>query len=107
MLNQVILVGRVVEALVSNAGSDEKSKTIIKLDIKRSFKNPETGDFDTDLVEVSLWDNITNQLSDQIKIGNLIGIKGRIQQSTIKTLSGLVAIPEIYGEKITFISTRE
>ena len=82
-----------------------KLKTIIKLEIKRSFKNPETNDFDSDIVSVKLWNNIADQVSDQLKIGSLVGIKGRVQQTMIETAKGQMSIPEICGEKITFIST--
>lgn len=106
MLNQIILVGRITENPMCEKDNDGKQKTIIKLEIKRSFKNPDTNDFDSDIITVKLWSDIASQASDQLKIGSLVGVKGRVQQTMIETVKGLINIPEILGEKITFISAR-
>lgn len=96
MLNQVVMVGRMVADLeVSTEG--EKEKAILKIAIPRSFKNAD-GEYETDFVACSLWDGIAKNTAEYCKKGDIVGIKGRIQSR-----DGAI---EIIAEKVTFLSSK-
>jgi single-stranded DNA-binding protein len=76
MLNQVVLVGKAVG--VSLKISEERLSSSVTMEIERSFRNP-GGDYEKDYLEVKL----TRELAEQIKLGALVGIKGRLTPDSI------------------------
>lgn len=98
MLNQVILVGR-----IGNIEKGEKTK--ITLAIPRSFKNSE-GEYDTDFIDIYLYGNIAENTINYCKKGDIIGIKGRVQSSTIERYHSKMTIIEIIAEKVTFLTSK-
>lgn len=77
MLNQIILVGRLVGTPVEKITENGKSYTAITLAVPRSFKNEE-GFYDTDFIDCTLWKEMATQTSTFCKNGDLIGIRGRL-----------------------------
>jgi len=102
MLNQAVLVGRIVNE--PELKDTEKGKVAnITIAVPRSFKNA-NGDYDTDFVDAVLWKGVAESTAEYCKKGDLVGIKGRIQST--KNEKGFNAI-QIVAEKVTFLSTRK
>lgn len=93
MLNQVVLVGRIVEEV-----QKEERGYKMRLAIPRSFKNAE-GEYETDFIEVQMLENVGNSVKEYCKKGDIVGVKGRLQSS----LNSLV---EVVAEKVTFLSSK-
>ena len=66
--------------------------------IPRSYKN-EKGEYDTDFLEIIAYDSIAENTKQYVKVGNILGAKGKIEKLSQDTPTKLV------GEKITFLST--
>lgn len=98
MLNQIVLVGRIVSDLQINENENERKFTLLKLAIPRSYKN-ENGIYETDLIPCVLWNSIAVNTCEYCKKGDLVGVKGRIQNIEDKV--------EVIAEKITFLSSRK
>jgi single-strand DNA-binding protein len=97
MLNQTIAVGRLVgEPKIEEV--DEKKRTIITLAIPRSYKNID-GIYETDFIPFTLWNGIAENVIEYCKKGDVIGIKGRIQQRGDSI--------ELIAEKVTFLSSKK
>lgn len=77
MLNQVVLVGKIVNK--TKLGEDEHNKKVMKITIAvpRSWKN-EKGEYDTDFIDCTVFNGIAENTEEYCKPGDLIGIKGRI-----------------------------
>jgi single-strand DNA-binding protein len=108
MLNQVILVGRLVYDPDLRTLDDGRTVTTITLAIQRGYKNAETGEYDTDFIRATLWSGIAENTVQYCKKGSVVGIKARLAQryfeyNTDKTFS----YPEVIAEKITFINTKK
>jgi len=101
MLNQIVLVGRLVKdpEVVDNKG-------IITLAIPRSFKNAE-GQYDTDFVECITFDGVATNTKEYCKKGDIIGVKGRIQSRELEKYHSKQTIIEIIAEKVTFLSSKK
>jgi len=97
MLNQMVLVGRLVKDVELQELEDGKKFCSITLAVPRSFKN-ENGEYDTDFIPCILWNNIAENTKEFCNKGDLIGIKGRIQKESNKPI-------EIIAEKVTFLSS--
>ena len=76
MLNQVVLVGRLTSDLEAKELEDGKKVTNMTLAIPRSFKNAD-GEYETDFVECTLWNNIAENTAEYCKKGDIVGVKGR------------------------------
>lgn len=108
MLNQLILVGRLVADPELRQTEDGRSVTTIRLAVQRPFKSGETNEYETDFFPCTLWSGIAEATVDHCKKGSIVGLKARIAQKDYfvegkKTFS----YPEIIVEKITFISNKE
>lgn len=90
MLNQSVLVGR-----VSNF-----QRNSLMLAVPRAYKNKE-GQYETDFITCKLSGNILQNAKEYIQQGDLVGIKGRIEQQT--TDSRLLVV----ADKITFLSSKK
>lgn len=86
MLNQAIVVGR-----ISNYDAVAREVTI---SVPRTYKNME-GEYETDYIPIKLWGVMANQM-ELVKIGDLIGIKGRLQRTGVEL--------RIVADKVTFLS---
>ena len=97
MLNQIVLVGRLVENPKVEK-EDEKEKSVITLAVQRNYKN-EDGVYETDFINCVLWNGIASNTAEWCKKGDLIGVKGRVQGNDGKI--------EIIAEKVTFLSSKK
>lgn len=96
MLNQVVLVGRV--AKIPNI-IEENNKRMLELTIsvQRNYKN-ENGIYETDFINCIIYDEMARNTKEFTKIGDIIGIKGRVQN--------INNIPNIIADKITFLKAQ-
>ena len=106
MLNQAVLVGRIVKD--PELKDTERGKvTNITLAVPRSFKNT-NGEYDTDFISCVLWKGVAESTAEYCKKGDLVGIKGRIQTRNVEfedeTYKQFV---EVIAEKVTFLSSRK
>ena len=97
MLNQTVLVGRISNDPVIEEMEDRKYCRIT-LAVPRSYKN-ENGEYDTDFIPVTLGNGIAQNTAEYCKKGDLVGIKGRIQETEGKI--------ELIGERVTFLSSKK
>ena len=78
MLNQTILVGRITKTPEMMENQDGSKFAIINLAVPRTFKN-ENGEYDTDFIDCTLWKGIAENVCEYCKKGDMVGIRGRIQ----------------------------
>lgn len=107
MLNQTVIVGRLVrdpELIETETG---KKVTNITLAVPRSYKNI-NGEYDTDFISCVLWQGIAENTTEYCKKGDLVGIKGRIQSRSIEQEDDYPKkIMEVIAEKVTFLSSKK
>ena len=105
MVNQVILVGRLVYDPELRILDNGKKVTTITLALQRSFKNAETGTYDTDFLKCTLWSGIAENTVQYCKKGSTIGVKARLSQRFFEYGEDeQFSYPEIIAEKVTFIN---
>ena len=105
MLNQYVGVGRLVAEPSVKETEDGKQVSNITIAVPRSYKN-ENGEYDTDFVDVVLWNGIAENTAEYCHKGDIIGVKGRIQTSNYETEDGEKRkSTQIVAEKITFLSS--
>lgn len=107
MLNQVVLVGRLVRDPVINKVSNNETYSNITVAVPRSYKNA-NGEYDTDFINCMLWKGIAENTVEYCKKGDIVGIKGRIQTSSYedKEKNKKYSI-DVIAEKVTFLSNKK
>lgn len=88
MLNQFMLVGRITKI--------EQGKVVVA--VPRNYKNNE-GIYDTDIISVTIKENIEENTREYCRKDDLIGIKGHI--------ACLDNNLELVAEKLSFLSSRK
>ena len=99
MLNQVVMVGRLVSKPIVEENENGRKVSEITLAVPRSFKNAE-GIYETDFIKCTLWNGIAENTVEYCYKGDLVGVKGRLQ-----CLSGNEL--QVVAEKLTFLANNK
>ena len=94
MLNQVVLVGRIVKNI-----DDETDYMTIA--VSRSYKN-ENGEYENDLIDVFIKGHIAEATKEYCHEGDLVGIRGFVQTS----VKDEIRYTNIIANKISFLSSK-
>ena len=105
MLNQVVVVGRLVRDPELKETENGKKVTHVTLAVPRSYKNV-NGEYDTDFVDCTLWTGIAESTSEYCKKGDLVGIKGRLETSSYEKDEQKKYVTSVVAEKVTFLTSK-
>ena len=106
MLNQIILVGRLVKDPEIVESEDRKKRSNVTLAIPRSFKNM-NGEYESDFINCTLWDSIAKSTTEYCKKGDIVGVKGRLQSSTLEKEDGEKQFRmDVIAGRVTFLSNK-
>ena len=82
MFNEIILIGKLAgRPVVKETQNGVKLSTIV-VDVERPYRN-NLGIKDHDYIRCVLWKGIAQEVADCCDIGSFIGLKGRLQSSTV------------------------
>ena len=104
MMNQVVLVGRIVYSPELHETDSGLKVTTITLAVPRAFKNPD-GEYETDFIKCVIWRGIAENVAEYVNKGDLVGVKGRIQMRTVDD-DPKNQIMEIIADKVSFLSSK-
>ena len=102
MLNQIVLVGRLVQDPKIKELENGRKVCNITLAIPRSYKNS-NGEYETDFIDCVLWTGIAENTSEYCKKGDLLGVRGRLET---REKNGK-RIVQVVAERVTFLSNRK
>lgn len=105
MLNQCVLVGRVVETPEIQTTSKGTSVAHMLMETDRSFRN-EDGSLSKDQFEVTLWKGIAEECSAVCKPGSLIALKGRLNSDPYDKDGKKYYNCSVIAEKVSFLDRR-
>ena len=107
MLNNVILVGRLTANPEIVEYEDGKKVTTVVLAVSRNYKNSE-GLYDTDFIRCILWNSIASTTTEYCHVGDVVGIKGRLQSSKYEDEHKKIHyVTDVIAERVTFLSTNK
>ena len=106
MLNQVVLVGRIVKTPELRVTETGKKTATVTLAVPRNYKNM-NGEYDTDFLDCTLWTTIAETTAEYCQVGDLIGVKGRLQSRMIEREDGTkYKRTEVIAERVTFLTSK-
>ena len=107
MHNLIYLIGRLTKDPEKIKLESGKTVTTITVAVNRGFKNSE-GIYETDYIKCTLWNGIAESTCDYTRKGDLVGIKGRIQNNIyIDSEQNKKYTYEIIADKVSFLSTKK
>lgn len=105
MLNQAVLVGRIVRDPELYVTENGNKMTRMTLAVPRSYKNV-NGEYETDFINCKLWKGIAENTAEYCKKGDLVGLKGRLQSGSYEGENGKQYYTEVVAENVTFLSSK-
>ena len=105
MLNNVILVGRVVADPELKVLDNGLKVANIVLAIQKPFRNEEN-QFETDFIPVQAWMKTAELICDYIGMGSVLGCKCRLQTKTVEINEMKLKSIDVIVERISFIYTK-
>lgn len=105
MMNNAIVVGRIVRDLELHETENGYKVAELVLAVPRSFKNMD-GQYDTDFIPCKLWSIIAENTAEYCKKGDLVAIKGRLQSVTYEENEIKRNNIELIAEKVSFLSSK-
>lgn len=103
-MNNVVLVGRLIDEPDAKEMQDGTMKTTIVLAVSRGYKNSD-GIYETDFIRCVLWNGIASATKDYCHKGDVVGVKGKLQSRSYDDNNEKKYITEVIVDKITFISS--
>lgn len=101
MLNQCILVGRVIS--INNDNKDAS----MTLSIARNYKDPGEEEYGVDEIDIVLSNHLRATALEYLNENATVGVKARIKSEIVVIADKKVKLHKIIAEKLTFINTKE
>lgn len=99
-----MLMGRLVKDPDVKELADGKRVMNIRLAVSRGFQNS-NGEYDTDFFNITFWDYLIDYAVDNLKKGQPVLIKGRMQMTKEEHAKGFqITYPILIGERIMFFN---
>lgn len=103
MLNQVMLVGRLVDIPVMKTTKGGVKVANATLQVEQGFKNG-LGAYESDYVTVSLWRGIAEMIIETAIPGSMMAVKGRLHSRTFECGdSKLITSIEVIAEHVSLL----
>ena len=110
MINQVTLIGRIVEKTILRSYENDVNVATLTLAVTRPFKNMD-GNYETDFIKITLWNGVAQSTCDYTQKGDIVGVKGRVAMKDTEVsfadqsqiFKKKISILEIIGERVIFI----
>ncbi len=101
MLNQCILVGRVISI------NNDDQESSITLSIARNYKEDGEKEYATDEVDIELSDHLKRTALEYLGENATVGVKARIASLPITLANKQIKLHKIIAEKLTFINANK
>ena len=106
MINNVVLVGRMVRDAELRYTSSNVAVATFTLAVNRTFKS-QNGEREADFINVVMWRQQAENLANWAKKGSLIGVTGRIQTRSYDNQQGQrVYVTEVVAENFQMLESR-
>lgn len=101
MLNQVVLVGKIIEEPVIKEFGNNNQMAVLLLEVERNIVNQEKT---SDIFQVILWKNTMSNYLQDCQVNAVVGIKGRLQANNFITREkNKFYSSDIIAEKISIL----
>lgn len=79
MLNRIVLIGRLTRDPEAQYTTSGIAVTRFSIAVDRPFKNTETGEKETDFIDIVAWRRTAEFVTQYLTKGRLVAVEGRLQ----------------------------
>ncbi len=79
MINNVVLVGKLAKEPELREFPNGSKMCTLTIEVVRSFPSSD-GTYQSDMIDVTAWRGIAEETASSVKVGDLLGIKGRLSK---------------------------
>lgn len=105
-MNNYTLIGRLVKDIEIKESENKKKYAYLTLAVNRTYKNAE-GEYDTDFIDMIVWNELAERINEYCKKGDLIGVSGRIETRMKEVEDHKEKITSLVCDKVTFLSSKK
>lgn len=102
LYNYFMLIGFVVNDVELKEVAEGKKVVKLRLAVKREFQNM-NGEYDTDFINISLWEYLAEHAVNYLKKGARVAVKGRICPKKSGEGEATVYTNELYADRLIFL----
>ena len=107
VVNNVVLVGRIVRQPELAQTNEGREFCNITLAIPRAFKSLATGEYETDFINVTVWETTARNVVEYCGKGSVIGVRGRLVHRSYEVPDfKAIRTTEVVGDRVSFIQTK-
>ena len=105
-MNNYNVIGRLVKDLEIKESENKKKYGYITVAVNRTYKNAE-GNYDTDFIDMIVWNELAERISEYCHKGDLIGVTGRIETRMREVEDHNEKVTLLVAEKVFFLSSKK
>ena len=105
MMNNIWVVGRIANDIEVKENEEGKKSANVTLAIPRSYKNAE-GVYETDFIDVSIFNTVAARTSEYCKKGDLIAVKGSLQKNNYEKDGEKKSVLKVIVNNVSFLSSK-
>lgn len=105
-MNNYTLIGRLVKDLEVKESENKKKYGYITVAVNRTYKNAE-GNYDTDFIDMIVWNELAERISEYCHKGDLIGVTGRIETRMVTVEDHNEKVTQLVCDKVTFLQSKK
>lgn len=105
-MNNYTLIGRLVKDLEIKESENKKKYGYITVAVNRTYKNAE-GNYDTDFIDMIVWNDIAERISEYCHKGDLIAVNGRIETRMVTVEDHNEKVTSLVCDKVTFLQAKK
>ena len=105
-MNNYTLIGRLVKDLEVKESENKKKYGYITVAVNRTYKNAE-GNYDTDFIDMIVWNDIAERISEYCHKGDLIVVNGRIETRMTTVDDHNEKVTSLVCDKVTFLQAKK
>lgn len=105
-MNNYNVIGRLVKDVEIKESENKKKYAYLTIAVSRTYKNAE-GEYDTDFIDMIVWNELAERVSTYCHKGDLIGTTGRIETRMVTVEDHNEKVTSLVCEKVSFLSTKK
>ena len=105
-MNKITIIGNVVHTPQMRATQSGLSVCSFSVAVRRRFKNPQTGDYDTDFFDVQAWRQLAELCEKHLEKGKKVAVVGAMQSRDYEKDGIKKRIWEIQADEVEFLSPK-
>lgn len=105
-MNKITIIGNVVHTPQMRATNSGVSVCNFSVAVRRRFKNPQTGEYDTDFFEVQAWRQLAELCEKFLEKGKKVAVVGSMQSREYEKDGIKKRIWELLADEVEFLTPK-